>query len=174
VALGDDAGHRRGDVPCERPAPELAAAPSAALYAASAWSSAAWLMNFCACRFFVRSIRGAGLRQRGLGCGIRAGGLARIDAHQQLALLHALAGIGAHFQHAARHLGGHRGLAHGFDRGFDRESQIDLTRLHHDAGRRYRPWPGSAAKKNSPARPARKARAERRRVPLQGRRWVRS
>jgi hypothetical protein len=42
-------------LPCDAPAPDAATAPCAALNVAAAWSSAAWLMNFCACRFFARS-----------------------------------------------------------------------------------------------------------------------
>jgi hypothetical protein len=67
--------------------------------------------------------------------------LARIDAHQEVALVHPLAGIGAHFQHPASDLGADRRLLHGLDHGFGRESQVDRMQFDGDdrqgIGRQY-------------------------------------
>ena len=57
------------------------------------------------------------------------GGLAGVDTHQHIALLHRLPGIGLHFQHAAGHLRPDRRLLDGLDHGLRRKGQIDGMRL---------------------------------------------
>jgi hypothetical protein len=71
--------------------------------------------------------------ERRLAGGVALGRLARVDAHEKLALLHRVAGIGAHLDHAARHLGGDGRLPDGLDHRFGGIGQLDLAQL--DRGR---------------------------------------